>query len=134
MGAMNRFMVPLVALTIAALAPGAYADEGWVADEIPPTQVREQLAADADALVILDVRRVDEYEAGHVPGAINIPHDELPARLAELASSRDKPIVVYCRSGKRAAKALAVLHEAGFTQLLHLTGDMPGWEPEAVEE
>lgn len=83
---------------------------------------------------MLDVRRPDEYAAGHVPGAVNIPHDQIADRLAELEASKDKPIVAYCGSGRRAAIALATLHEAGFTKLLHLTGDMPGWEQQTAAE
>lgn len=131
---MNKIITTLAILVAASLGATAPAHEGWAAEEISPAQVRAQVAADPESLVILDVRSLDEYEAGHVPGAIHIPHDQLAARLAELEASKDKPIMAYCRSGKRAAKALEVLHEAGFTRLLHLTGDMPGWEPPAVAE
>ena len=85
-----------------------------------------QAARDA-TLVVLDVRTPEEYADGHVPGAINIPHDQVEPRLAELASARDKDVVVYCRSGKRAALALGVLQKSGFTKLLHLEGDMRAW-------
>jgi rhodanese-related sulfurtransferase len=129
-----KIITTLAVLFAAALGTTASADDTWAAEEISPAQVRKQVAADPQSLVILDVRRPDEYEAGHVPGAINIPHDEIAARLAELEASKDKPIVAYCGSGRRAAIALAVLHEAGFARLLHLTGDMPGWEPETVAE
>lgn len=131
---MNRIFASIAVLAAAFLGSAACADENWTAGEISPAQVREQVAGDAQSLVILDVRRLDEYEAGHVPGAIHIPHDEIPARLAELEPLKDRTIVVYCRSGKRAANALATLHEAGFSRLLHLTGDMPAWEPETVAE
>lgn len=131
---MNRFITALAILLTAAIGTSAMAGESWAAEEISPAQVRERVAADPESLVIVDVRTVDEYEAGHVPGAIHIPHDEIAARLAELEESKDKPIVVYCRSGKRAAKALEILHEAGFKRLLHLTGDMAGWEPQTVAE
>lgn len=124
----------LALLAAASLGATAPADDGWAAEEISPAQVREQVAAEAQSLVILDVRSEEEYADGHVPGALHIPHDELAARLTELETSKDKPIVVYCRSGKRAAKALTILHEAGFTRLLHLTGDMPGWESKITEE
>jgi len=132
--AMNGLIASLIVLAAAAVSTTATGDETWAAGEIAPAQLREQLASGADALVILDVRRRDEYEAGHVPGAINIPHDEIGARLAELEASKDKPIVAYCGSGKRAAIALQALHQAGFTRLMHLTGDMPGWEPEPAGE
>ncbi len=79
-------------------------------------------------LLILDVRTPDEYSAGHVPGAINIPHTELSHNLSQIIEHKHKPVVVYCHSGRRAAIAQAILAEAGFDQLFHLTGDMVGWK------
>lgn len=84
-------------------------------------------AKDAD-LVVLDVRTPQEFAAGHVPGARNVSHDQLPARLAELSPLKDKQIVLYCRSGRRTAIAEAALRDAGFTKLLHLEGDYLAWE------
>ncbi len=84
-------------------------------------------AADA-ALVILDVRTPAEFAAGHVPGAINVPHDQIESRLGELAALRDKDLVVYCKSGRRAGLALEVLGQHGFTRLSHLEGELQGWE------
>ena len=77
------------------------------------------------SLLILDVRTPAEFAAGHVPGAINIPHSYLPARSAELAS--DKDVVIYCATGVRSELAASRLRENGFTRLLHLDGDMTGW-------
>jgi phage shock protein E len=77
--------------------------------------------------LVLDVRRDDEFAEGHVPGAVHIPHDRLAARLAELAGAQDREVVVYCRSGRRAALALETLKNAGFRRLAHLQGDYPGW-------
>jgi phage shock protein E len=85
-------------------------------------------AARDPALVVLDVRTPEEFAAGHVPGAINVPHDQLPGRLGELAALRDKDLVVYCKSGRRAGLALEVLGQQGYTRLSHLDGDMQGWE------
>ncbi len=77
--------------------------------------------------LVLDVRRDDEFAEGHVTGAVHIPHDRLAARLAELGGAKDREIVVYCRSGRRAALALETLKNAGFQRLSHLRGDYPGW-------
>lgn len=134
--ATTRAAALCAALALTLLAGPVYAQDAstaqtWAATEIAPAELRAQLAADADAPLVLDVRRPDEFAAGHVPGAVNIPHDQIADRLAELEASKDRPIVAYCGSGRRAAIALAVLHEAGFTKLLHLTGDMPGWAADA---
>ncbi|MEZ4334171.1 MAG: rhodanese-like domain-containing protein [Myxococcota bacterium] len=80
-----------------------------------------------EAVVVLDVRTPDEYAAGHVPNATNIPHDQLADRIGELGSDKSRDVVVYCKSGRRAGLAAETLAEAGFTRIHHLTGDMDGW-------
>ena len=79
----------------------------------------------ADAPFVLDVRTADEYASGHVPGAVNIPYDQVGARLAEVP--KDRPVVLYCRSGRRAGLAAEVLKDQGYRQLQLLEGDMPAW-------
>lgn len=65
---------------------------------------------------IVDVRSATEYQAGHFPGAVNIPVTEIAGRTAELGD-KDGPIVVYCRSGHRSAAAKSLLDKAGFTNV-----------------
>jgi len=88
--------------------------------------------ARGEALTILDVRTVEEYADGHVPGAVNIPHTEIADRLAEIAALGDNEIVLYCRSGRRAGVAAEVLRAAGYGRLLHLDGDMNGWREDQL--
>ena len=73
-------------------------------------QARELVAAGA---WLVDVRMPAEYAAGHVPGAVNIPVQELAHRLEELGST-ERAVVVYCRSGARSASAARLLREAGY--------------------
>ena len=80
-----------------------------------------------ESFVILDVRTPEEFAQGHVPGAINIPHDKLADRVAELLGAKNKDVVLYCRSGKRAGLAAETLTANGFKKLLHLEGDMQKW-------
>ena len=77
--------------------------------------------------IVLDVRSAEEYARGHVPNAVSIPHDQLSARTGELGNAKGAPIVVYCESGRRAGMAASTLLDAGFTNVLHLDGDMRGW-------
>ena len=97
---------------------------------IEPKALGERIAWADPSLLVLDVRTPEEYAAGHLPGAINIPHGDLAGRIGELGQARDRDIVVYCRSGARAGKALDVLGEAGFTRLFHLNGDYTRWTEE----
>ena len=81
----------------------------------------------AAAPLILDVRSPEEYAAGHIPGARNIPYRELPEHLDALAAFRQEEVVVYCEVGVRAGIAESLLGQAGFEQVLSLEGDMQGW-------
>ena len=91
-----------------------------------PAKALEQRLGES-GLVVLDVRTPEEFAAGHVPGAINVPHDQVEARLGELAGAKGKDVVLYCRSGRRVQVAAGVLARAGFTRLSHLEGDFPAW-------
>src|SRR5512133_465857 len=73
--------------------------------------------ADEKPAVYVDVRTPEEFAAGHVRGAVNIPHTEMEDRWQELQAYKDKPIVVYCRTGRRSALAEGVLEEKGFTKV-----------------
>ncbi len=72
----------------------------------------EDTASDADGAMLLDVRDLDEWLAGHVRGATHIPLIEVPRRLAELPT--DRSIVCICRSGNRSGQATVYLVEHGF--------------------
>ena len=78
--------------------------------------------------LVLDVRRAEEFAAGRVPGSRNLPHEQLVADPALLGAPKDAEIVVYCQSGRRANMALEALQKAGYTRLVHLEGDFPGWQ------
>ena len=79
------------------------------------------------APMILDVRTAEEFADGHVPGAINISHDELADRLAEIEAVKEAGVIVYCRSGRRAGIAEELLLGRGYTNVQHLEGDMLAW-------
>lgn len=81
-------------------------------------------------IFILDVRTPQEYAAGHVPGAINIAHTSVASKIKTetLQELKNETIVIYCKSGRRASMAEQTLASAGFKKLLHLDGDMDGWQ------
>lgn len=89
------------------------------------------LAKTDSEVLLLDVRTVNEYNNGHIPGAINIPVAELPETLAKL-SDKSQQIVVYCRSGVRAGRAISFLDKQGFENLVHLEGDYLAWEEQGL--
>lgn len=123
-GAGRRLGTLLMSLAIMVSSVACADDAGSL---IGHDALLTRLAAQDAALVVLDVRSAAEFAESHVPGARNISHDELGARLGELAGSRDKDLVIYCRSGRRTGLAMETLREAGFTRLFHLQGDFQAW-------
>jgi len=69
--------------------------------------------------VYVDVRTPEEFAAGHLPGAVNIPVSDLEQRWADLKAYPDKQIVLYCRSGQRAGVALAIVTKHGITNAIN---------------
>jgi len=118
------------------LCYGLFALAAQSADDAPaveapgigPTALQHRIERKDASLIALDVRTPEEFAAGHVPGAINIPYTHLPARIAELPYATGKDVVVYCAIGARSRRAIERLREHGFTRLLHLDGDMRGWQ------
>jgi rhodanese-related sulfurtransferase len=74
---------------------------------------------------VLDVREDDEWDAGHIAGALHIPLAEVPQRLEELVG--DDPLVVVCRSGGRSSRAVAWLTQQG-VDAINLDGGMGAWQ------
>ncbi|MHC1789400.1 rhodanese-like domain-containing protein [Solidesulfovibrio sp.] len=81
-------------------------------------------------LTLLDVRMVPEYEEFHLPGARLLPLPELPDRLGDI--DREKPVVVYCRSGMRSAAAARLLAGSGFPRIINMLGGAMAWQGAAA--
>ena len=111
---------------IAGFAPPTTLVECGLAEEVTSRVDFHDLEVDidAEAWTILDVRGAAEYAGGHIPGAINIAHTRLSARLDEVPT--DKPILAYCRSGNRASAASALLAREGF-DVTHVDGQFAHW-------
>ena len=71
--------------------------------------------------VLIDVRTVDEYRAGHIPGSINIPLDKIDAVLRKV-TDRDTKIFVHCLSGSRSAQAAGRMKRLGYTNIVNIGG------------
>lgn len=85
---------------------------------LTPAQVAERLSQ--DPVLVLDVRNLGSFLRGHLPGAVNIPVDELRGRLAEL--SPETAVIVYCDDGFRGHLAVRILRQNGFQELFNVTG------------
>ena len=76
--------------------------------------------------ILVDVRTPGEFAEGHIPGAINIPVDQVGARVSELEAYRDGPVTLVCKSGGRSAKAAEELAALGFTTV-NVEGGTMAW-------
>ena len=72
--------------------------------------------------IILDTRTREEYDQGHIPGAIQISHDEITEKAEEMLTDKDQLILVYCRSGRRSKIAAEALVELGYTNIKEFGG------------
>jgi rhodanese-related sulfurtransferase len=90
--------------------------------EVMPISVERvhEIIENGEDYIILDVRNQDEYDNGHIEGAVLIPVSELEGRLDELPA--DKPIITYCKSGARSATASSLLVENGFREVYDMGG------------
>jgi rhodanese-related sulfurtransferase len=82
--------------------------------------------ASGAAPIVIDVRTPEEYAAGHIPGALNIPFDQVAQRISEIDAPHG--VALYCMVGPRARKGESALLSAGYTSVLHLEGGLAAWQ------
>ena len=88
---------------------------------ITAEQAKEIMDSQED-YIILDTRAQEEYDEGHIPGAILIPHDEITEKAESVLRDKDQLILVYCRSGRRSKLAAADLVKLGYTNIKEFGG------------
>jgi len=106
---------PMLDSNTVSSAPAASA-AGVAPGRIDGATARKLVAA---GVKVVDVRTPAEFETGHVPGALNIPFDEMAERHSEVGPPTT-PVLVYCKSGRRSAVAIATLREKGFARIYDL--------------
>lgn len=88
---------------------------------ITPSEAKLRLDTE-EGLILLDVRTKEEYEAGHIEGSILIPVDIIEAEAEGILQDKEKPILVYCRSGNRSVVAANILVKLGYENVYNLGG------------
>src|SRR5919106_3415351 len=94
-------------------------------DEVDVARARELLE---DGAAALDVRERDEWEEGHIPGAVHIPRGSLEGRIESRIPDRSQAVVVYCSGGSRSAFAAKTLEDLGYEHVLSLAGGFTDWK------
>lgn len=122
-----KTLAPVLAALALSACSAARSPQAPISPRVDGATARQLVQAGAR---LLDVRTRQEYEAGHVEGALLIPYDEVEARAAEVGPPGE-PVVVYCRSGRRSAIAAKTLRKLGFTQV-HDLGPMDAWNAQAA--
>ena len=72
--------------------------------------------------VVIDVRTAQEFQSGHVEGALNIPHDSIGQEIAKAKVNKDDHVILYCKSGRRSEVALGTLKSLGFSNIENYGG------------
>jgi sulfur-carrier protein adenylyltransferase/sulfurtransferase len=109
-------------------------------DEVDACKARALI--DADSPAIVDVREREEWDEGHLPGAVHVPRGHLESRIETAAPDKSRPVLLYCASGNRSAFAAKTLEELGYEHAVSLAGGFTDWKrngypyevPEALDE
>lgn len=125
------FLLLALALTGCSASGGVGAASTASYRQVNAQEAIDMMASETD-FIILDVRTQQEYESGHIPNAVCIPNETIPANGTETVSGlpdKEQPIFVYCRSGNRSKQAAAKLAQLGYTHIVEF-GGIQSWPGE----
>ena len=111
----------LAVMLLTACGQDKEKDQGAVYMNITAEEAKEIMDTE-EGYIILDVRTQEEYDEGHIPGAIVISHEEIADKAADVLTDKDQLILVYCRSGRRSKIAAEALAELGYTNIKEFGG------------
>ena len=119
---MKKLLFLLLAVMLLT-ACGKAKENDWEAAYMNITaEEAKQIMDSEDGYIILDARTQEEYDQGHIPGAVVISHEEIAEKAEEVLTDKDQLILVYCRSGRRSKIAAEALVELGYTNIREFGG------------
>ena len=119
---MKKLIILLLAvMLLTACGQDKENDQGAVYVNITAEEAK-QIMDSEEGYIILDVRTQEEYDQGHIPGAILIPDTEIKAKAEDVLTDKEQMILVYCRSGRRSKLAAETLVELGYTNIKEFGG------------
>lgn len=119
----NILLISIVVISGLGLLWPMFARSGK--NEVNPAEAT--LLINREDAYIVDVREADEFAAGHLPEARNIPLAKLADRVNEIEKFKDKPVIVCCAAGMRSAKGCGELGKLGFSRVYSLAGGVDAW-------
>ena len=114
-------LILLAVMMLTACGHDKENDQGAVYVNITAEEAK-QIMDTEEGYIILDVRTKEEYDQGHIPGAIVISHEKITEKAEEVLTDKDQLILVYCRSGRRSKQAAEILVELGYTNIKEFGG------------
>ena len=118
---MKMILLLLAVILLTACGKDKENDQGAVYVNITAEEAK-QIMDSEEGYIILDVRTQEEYDQGHIPGAVLIPNTEIEVRAEMVLTDKDQLILVYCRSGRRSKLAAEALVELGYTNIKEFGG------------
>ena len=121
---MLKRILPMLLAMIFVLSGCGESDDGlqdYIYENISMSEGIDRMKSDKD-YILLDVRRADEFEAGHIPGAVNIPNEEIGTEEIPSLPDKAQTIYIYCRSGNRSRQAADKLLALGYTNIIEFGG------------
>ena len=115
------FFLLLAVMLLTACGQDKENNQGAVYVNITAEEAK-QIMDSEEGYIILDVRTQEEYDEGHIPGAIVISHEEIAKKAEEVLTDKEQLILVYCRSGRRSKIAAEALVELGYTNIKEFGG------------
>lgn len=128
-GSMIAALCGVISLIAGACSPASDASYR----EVSVADVKEIMAETPRDYRLIDVRTPREFAAGHIEGAENIDVQASTFRQIISEIPRNEAVIVYCRSGNRSAKAVAIMQELGFQNISEMKGGWLGWNSEQVD-
>lgn len=121
---MLKRILPLLLVLVIMLAGCGKSDADTPSNTYEKITMSEGLARmkSDENYILLDVRRADEFEAGHIPGAVNLPNEEIGTEEIPSLPDKAQTIYIYCRSGNRSKQASDKLLALGYTNLIEFGG------------
>ena len=122
----------VVLVVLFAGCSGESATRAVVVETVSPADAAVLLAGGSEDLVVLDVRTADEFDVGHLAGAVNLDYNASTFAAGLAALDRDVPYLIYCRSGNRSAGAREMMRDLGFAEVYEIAGGITAWVEEGL--